>query len=139
MKHGGLITKKVSRHFVLLRPSHSVRMPLVPECSELSLTVAKYVTSTIQEQKRYFILKGTTLTWQEQPGTSADKSSCLEINKETLVYFVDSPRFEFEIANFTATKCSHAADKPYRLGADSREERDMWVSARRHVSVCFRN
>ena len=81
------------------------------------------------------------MTWQEQPETSADKSSCLEISKETLVNFVDSPsdRFEFEIANFIPTKCGHAADKPYRLGAASSDERDMWVSDRERVSVCVRN
>ena len=92
-----------------------------------------------QEQKRYFVLKGRALTWQEQPETSADKSSCLEISMGTLVYFVDSPsdRFEFEIANFTPIKCGHAADKPYRLIAASSDERDMWVSAQLHDSVCF--
>ncbi len=91
-----------------------------------------------QVQKRYFVLKGRTLTWQEQPETSADKSSCLEIHLETRVYFVDSSSdlFEFEIANFIPTKCGHAADKPYRLGAASSDERDMWVS-QRHVNACF--
>ncbi len=72
------------------------------------------------------------MTWQEQPGTSgaADKGS-LEIKSDTLVYFVDAPSdlFEFEIVNFTPVKCGHAADKPYRLGAASGDERDMWVSA----------
>ena len=78
------------------------------------------------------------MTWQEHPGTSAaDKSSCLEINMGTLVYVVDGPsdRFEFEIANFTPIKCGHAADKPYRLGAASSDERDMWVCARLNTIV----
>ena len=45
MKHESFFFfKKVSLRFELLRPSHSVRMPLVPECTEFSLTVAKYVT-----------------------------------------------------------------------------------------------
>jgi hypothetical protein len=98
---------------------------------EVATNGRKTYQFNFQEQKRYFVLKGRALTWQEQPETSADKSSRLEINTGTLVYFVDSTsdRFEFEIANFTPIKCGHAADKPYRLGAASSDERDMWVSA----------
>ena len=98
---------------------------------EVATNGRKIYQFNFQEQKRYFVLKGRALTWQEQPETSADKSSRLEINTGTLVYFVDSTsdRFEFEIANFTPIKCSHAPDKPYRLGAASSDERDMWVSA----------
>jgi hypothetical protein len=107
----------------------------------LSLIVEKYVKINFQEQRRYFFLKGQTLTWQEHPGTSGavDKSSCLEIGMGTLVYVVDGPsdRFEFEIANFTPIKCGHAADKPYRLGAASSDERDMWVSTRFRTCMFF--
>jgi hypothetical protein len=44
--------------------------------------------------------------------------------------------FEFEIVNFHTIKCSHSGTTPYRLGATSGEERDMWVRCK---VLCLQN
>jgi hypothetical protein len=83
-------------------------------------------------QKRFFILTGNVLTWEKRSGlsdASKDKGS-LAIKADTVIEVVDagSNFFEFEIVNFRPIKCSHSGTTPYRLGATSGEERDMWVS-----------
>ena len=83
-------------------------------------------------QKRFFILRGNVLTWEKRAGLSdatLHKGS-LAIKSDTVVDVIDagSNFFELEIANFRPIKCSHASTKPYRFGATSGEERDMWVS-----------
>jgi len=59
---------------------------------------------------------------------SKDKGS-LAIKSDTVIDVIDagSNLFEFEIVNFRPIKCSHSRTTPYRLGATSGEERDMWV------------
>ena len=84
----------------------------------------------MQWQKRHYILKGTVLSWKEQPADSAEKGS-FEIKADTVVTIGDSTgdQFDFEILNFIPINCGHAANQPYLLRASSRDERDMWVSA----------
>ena len=72
------------------------------------------------------------MTWEKRSGlsdASKDKGS-LAIKADTVIEVVDagSNFFEFEIVNFRPIKCSHSGTTPYRLGATSGEERDMWVS-----------
>jgi hypothetical protein len=85
------------------------------------------------------------LTWEKRSGlsdTTQDKGS-LSITADTVIDLIDagSNFFEFEIVNFRTIKCSHSGTTPYRLGATSGEERDMWVrillSEFYHLLMCF--
>jgi hypothetical protein len=72
------------------------------------------------------------LTWEKRSGKSdqsQDKGS-LAIQGDTLIEVIDagSNLFEFQITKFRPITCGHSPEKPYRLGAASGEERDMWVS-----------
>ncbi len=72
------------------------------------------------------------MTWEKRSGKSdetQDKGS-IAIRGDTVIEALDSGSnlFEFQIMNFRPIKCGHSPDKPYRLGATSGEEREMWVS-----------
>ena len=86
----------------------------------------------MQVQKRFFILRGNVLTWEKRSGLSdsSQQKGSLAVKSDTAIDVIDagSNFFELEITNFRPIKCSHSGTKPYRLGATSGEERDMWVS-----------